>query len=150
MNQDLTNNARLIVGTHIPDNAKPAIENYATPSKERWFHSKDGFFCLPRAIREDTSLSNAEFRVLVCLASFVFLKDEATPSLETLNRYCGMTEGTISKATSKLEEKGWVRKVKRPYTSVLYTLVLPEQYKKNSKLAPQQLELPVTNTQETT
>lgn len=109
--------------------------------KTRWFNSKDGFFCLPRAIREDTRLSNAEFRVLVALASFVFLKDEATPSLETLKKYCGMSASTISKATSKLESYGWIRKTQRAYTSVHYELTLPEQYKKNYKKEPTQLNL---------
>lgn len=115
--------------------------NEQKAANERWFNSKDGFFCLPRAIRDDESLTNAEFRVLVALASFVFLKDQATPKLETLKKYTGMSEGTISKATTSLEKKGWIRKEQRPYTSVLYHLTLPEQFKKNYQKKPLQSEI---------
>lgn len=131
----------IIVGTHTAPNNQQNLINQEAIKKERWFNSKDGFFFLPRSVREDRRLSNAEFRVLVALASFVFSKDEATPSLETLKKYCGMSASTISKATSKLEQYGWVRKTQRPYTSVYYELILPNEYKKDYKKEPTQLNL---------
>lgn len=103
--------------------------NSTEKTKERWFNSKDGFFFLPRNIRVD-SLTNAEFRVLVTLASFVFQRDQATPGLKKLREYTGMSEGTISKATTSLEDKGWLKKEQRPYNTVLYYLRLPQKYKK--------------------
>lgn len=98
-------------------------------TKERWFNCKSGFFFLPRDIRID-DLSNTEFRVLVTLASFVFQRDQATPGLEKLSAYTGMAESTISKATTSLEEKGWLKKEQRPYKTVLYHITLPAKYKK--------------------
>lgn len=137
------NSSGLIVQTHSNPTSNNSTTNQQTAqgSNARWFHSKDGFFCLPRAIREDSSLGNAEFRVLVCLASFVFLKDQATPCLKTLKKYTGLSEGTISKATTSLEKKGWIIKEQRPYTSVLYHLTLPMQFKKETVKQPQQLPL---------
>lgn len=139
INQNEFSSLGIKFGRTKPESAQNVEEQ--KKDNERWFNSKDGFFCLPRAIREDSGLSNAEFRVLVTLASFVFLKDQATPKLETLKKYTGMSEGTISKATTSLEKKGWIKKEQRPYTSVLYHLTLPEQYKKNYLKQPQQSEI---------
>lgn len=132
----------LVVQTHNPQPSDTPTYKKVTQSGEaRWYQSSDGFFCLPRAIRADNTLTNAEFRVLVCLGSFVFFKDEATPSLQTLKKLTGMSEGTISKATTSLEKKGWLKKEQRPYTSVLYHLTLPKQFKKEIEKQPQQLPL---------
>lgn len=109
-------------------------------ANERWFNCKNGFFFVPRDIRLH-EFSNAEFRVLVTLGSFVFQRDRATPGLKKLSEYTGMSEGTISKATSSLEKKGWLRKEQRPYNTVMYHLTLPEQYKKQSSKEEQQIKL---------
>ncbi len=103
--------------------------NSTEKTNKRWFNSKNGFFFLPRDIRVDR-LTNAEFRVLVTLASFVFQRDQATPGLKKLREYTGMSEGTISKATTSLQKKGWLKKEQRPYNTVLYHLRLPAKYKK--------------------
>lgn len=123
-----TSDAGLIVGRSGPENQ--ASEKQMV--KDRWFNSREGFFILPRAIRDDATLTNAEFRILVSLASFIYKHDQVHPSLETLRVITGMSVGAISKNASSLEKKGWLKKERRPYTSVLYTLVLPEKYKKEA------------------
>jgi len=138
--QTNANTTSLVVETHYPQ-SNSTQKKVAQNGEARWYQSSDGFFCLPRSIRADNTITNAEFRVLVCLASFVFLKDEATPSLQTLKKLTGMSEGTISKATTSLEKKGWLKKEQRPYTSVLYHLTLPEQFKKETLKKPAQLHL---------
>jgi DNA-binding transcriptional ArsR family regulator len=93
--------------------------------KDRWFYCKSGYFSLPRLIRDDTRLTNLEFRVLVVLASHIMMTDIASPSLKTLKKYTGISESAISKATKRLEEKGWLKKTQRAYNSVIYELCLP-------------------------
>ncbi len=120
----------IIVGTSKPDNVFKKVTAITQSTKNnRWYNSHNGFFCLPRAIRDDPTITNSEFRVLVALASFVMLKDEATPKLFTLSKLTGLSQGTISKATTSLEKKGWLIKKQRQDDSNIYYLTLPEQYK---------------------
>lgn len=132
----------ITIGTSKPNNALSNSSTTASAvNKKRWFNSHNGFFCLPRAIRDDQTITNSEFRVLVAIASFVMLKDEVTPKLFTLSKLTGLSRGTISRATTSLEKKGWLIKQQRQDESNIYYLTLPERFKNK----PQQVELQLNN-----
>jgi len=97
---------------------------------DRWYSSKGGFFCVPRPLRDDTRLSSLEFRVLIVISSHVFTSDTVFISLETISKLSGHSVTEISNATSKLQSFGWLKKQAGFDDTDLYTLTLPNEYRK--------------------
>ncbi len=99
---------------------------------ERWFHCDKGYFCLPRPLRGERKLTNLQFRVLIVIASHVFTNDTVWLSGETIRELSGISEGSISKATTKLHSLGWLKKKRRYKKTNIYTLTLPTEYQNHN------------------
>ncbi|MDR6413501.1 helix-turn-helix domain-containing protein [Pseudarthrobacter sulfonivorans] len=50
---------------------------------------------------------------------------EAWPSVKTLAEAVGLSEAVVSKHTGTAESRGYLRKVRRTNTSILYTITVP-------------------------
>lgn len=63
-----------------------------------------------------------------CWALATFAKNEtgeAWPSVKTLAEAVGLSEAVVSKHTGTAESKGYLRKVRRTNTSIMYTITVP-------------------------
>lgn len=94
---------------------------------------KDRFSLVPIEALYDDRLTNAEYRMLSVLYSF---RDKSCntvwPRLESIQERAGYANKTlVSRMTTKLESKGWLRKGKKkgPRGPKVYELTVPEHIK---------------------
>lgn len=92
-------------------------------SATRWFNQGKAFICIPVELATETRLSDAEIRVLLALASHAYKDDTVWPSRARMVELTGLHPSTISAATSRLDELGWIRKERRGYRGAQYTLL---------------------------
>lgn len=73
------------------------------------------FALVPNEVIRDHSLTLIETRVLIALYSYRDPKSTAPvwPGRAALSKRCGYHPDVISRATTGLEKKGWIRKVQR-------------------------------------
>ena len=73
------------------------------------------FAVVPNEVIRDHSLTLIETRVLIALYSYRDPKSTAPvwPGRAALSKRCGYHPDVISRATTGLEKKGWIRKVQR-------------------------------------
>lgn len=93
----------------------------------RWFNQGNGFMCIPVELARDKELSEAELRVLLVLASHAGRSDTVWPSRDRLVTITGHNPSTISAATTRLHQLGWIRKEKRGATRSTQYVLLPRK-----------------------
>jgi DNA-binding MarR family transcriptional regulator len=97
-------------------------------SKPVAWYARDGrFLCLPVAAIRDRRLTLVERRGLLALALHANAGGECFPSRTRLNELTGIHETSISKTTTLLARRGWLRKERgRAGRSNRYYLSVPE------------------------
>ena len=103
------------------------MSDTTTTRAPRWFNQGKGFMCIPMELAQDKELSEAELRVLLVLASHAGRSDTVWPSRERLVTITGHNPSTISAATTKLQQLGWIRKEKRGATRSTQYILLPRK-----------------------
>lgn len=92
-------------------------------SSARWFNQGKAFICIPVELASETRLTDAEIRVLLALASHAYKDDTVWPSRARMVELTGLHPSTISAATTRLDELGWIKKERRGYRGAQYTLL---------------------------
>ena len=92
-----------------------------------WYAREGRFLCLPVAAIRDRRLTLVEIRILLALALHASPDGECFPSRTRLSELTGIHETTISKTTTRLAQRGWLRK-ERGHTGRAnrYFLAIPE------------------------
>ncbi|MGZ3182072.1 MAG: helix-turn-helix domain-containing protein [Telluria sp.] len=98
-------------------------KNLKTLSTARWFNQGAAFVCVPVELVSETRLSEAEIRILLALASHAYRDDTVWPSRARMVELTGLHQSTISAATTRLHEFGWIRKERKGYRGSRYTLL---------------------------
>jgi len=93
------------------------------PSTQRWFNQGKGYLCIPVELAGEKRLSEAEIRVLLVLASHAYKSDTVWPSRARMVELTGLHPSTISAATARLDELGWIRKERKGYRGTQYVLL---------------------------
>lgn len=78
---------------------------------------------VPVAILQDPSITLADLKVYVVLASFQGSNDDAYPSREAIVSRCGLVVETISRSVKHLMELGWIHRVRRPNQTSIYRVM---------------------------
>lgn len=89
----------------------------------RWFNQGKGYLCIPAELVAEKRLSEAELWVLLVLASHAIKSDTVWPSRARMVELTGLHQSTISAATARLDELGWIRKERKGYRGSQYVLL---------------------------
>ncbi len=91
-----------------------------------WYFREGRFVCLPVAAIRDRRLTLLELRILMALALHANTDGECFPSRTRLSELTGIHETSISKTTTLLARRGWLRKERgRAGRSNRYYLSVP-------------------------
>jgi DNA-binding MarR family transcriptional regulator len=98
-------------------------------SKPAAWYARDGrFLCLPVAAIRDRRLTLVEIRILLALALHANADGECFPSRTRLSELTGIHETTVSKTTTLLARRGWLRKERgHAGRSNRYYLTIPSE-----------------------
>jgi DNA-binding MarR family transcriptional regulator len=110
----------------FPEQQSATSKPTTKKASERWFNNGgQPYFCLPKTAALDSRLREAELRILLILASHAISKDNVWPSRERLVELSGLHRSTVSQATTRLAQLGWLTKSRRGFRGMSYTLSVP-------------------------
>lgn len=84
---------------------------------------EDGFTAIPNFLIDhmvDIGINPIELSVIIAIERHRFFGDTAYPSNERISRITGYSPRHVSRITSDLQKRKLIKKIKRPYNSVLY------------------------------